>query len=99
MDDNLYPKSGYRPSEPTLQQIEKAKEAAQVQKALPLIQDILDRFAEKIEFYKSVDSVPEEVLTFPDEFMHYIATNKLVASMLQAELDYLNELVEVHKGD
>lgn len=97
MDDNLYPRSGaYRPLEPTNQILEKQKIEAQVVKALPLIQELLTRFEEKVAFFKSIDSVPEDVLTIPDEFMHIVAANKLVAGMLEAELNYMRELVEEH---
>lgn len=99
MDDTPPIQGAWRPVEPVAQQLEKLKTDAQVVKALPLIQDILDRFNEKVEFFKSVESIPEDVLTLPDEFMHIVAANKLVASMLQAELNYLEDLVAEHAED
>ena len=95
--DNLYPRSGaYRPMEPRNQQLLNQMENVQVVKALPLIQDIIKRFEERVSFYGSIDAVPEDVLTLPDEFMHLVAANKLTKSLLQAELEYLKELVEAH---
>lgn len=92
--DNLYPRNGaYRPKEPTEQVLEKQKEETQTVKALPLIAEIIKRFEGRVEFYGSIDAVPEDVLTLPDEFMHLVAANKLTKAMLQAELDYLKELV------
>jgi len=95
--DNLYPRSGaYRPTEPSTQVADRAKESAQTLKAMPIIEDLLIRFEEKIAFYGSVESVPEEVLTIPDEFMHIVAANKIIKGLLEAELDYLRDLVKTH---
>jgi len=63
---------------------------------MPIIEDLLIRFEEKIAFYGSVESVPEEVLTLPDEFMHIVTANKIIKGLLEAELDYLQDLVKTH---
>lgn len=94
--DNLMPKGGgyFLPTEGQDQINERQTEKAKVFEALPLLQEIIDRFAEKAEFYGSVDSIPEELHTKPDEFMHAVAANKLTRDNLLAEKDYLEGLIE-----
>lgn len=96
--ENLYRSSAYRPSEPASQKVEKVKEKAQTVAALPLISAIVERFEDRVKFYGSIDAVPEDVLTLPDEFMHLVAANKLTRSLLQAELEYLKELLSEYAG-
>jgi len=97
MDDNLYPRSSASllapPSEQTL---EKEKEANQVQANAPVIRDIITRLDERIAFYSSIDSVPADSITNPDTFMHVVASNKLTRDNLQAEKDFLEELLNTY---
>lgn len=95
--DNLMPKSGQYFGIPQEDQdliSERQTESAKVFNALPLIQEILDRFEERIAFYSSVDSIPEEIHTKPDEFMHAVAANKLAKDNLISEKEYLEGLLD-----
>ena len=93
MDNNLYPNDGQVYAEPKDQIDEKNQEANEVLSALPLINEMLERFNQRIAFYSSVDSIPEEVQTKPDEFMHVATANKLVKDNLEQEKNYLEGLI------
>lgn len=96
MSDNLYPNDGqYFPlSEPQDQKDEKEAEQNDVLSLIPTLKNFVERMEEKIAFYKSVDAVDEEQLLNPDEFMHVIAANKLVAQCLTAEMEYFKGLMD-----
>lgn len=97
---NLYPNHGAnRITVPVQQQVEEATEQSQTVKALPILRDLITRFENRVKFYNTLDSIPEDVLTLPDEFMHLVAAHKLTGQMMQAELDYIKELVEDHAGN
>lgn len=95
--DNLYPRSGrYLLAEPIEQAQERVKEASQVAASLPLLQETITNLEDRIAFYSSVDSVPQEVATDPEKFMHVIAANRLTRDNLMAERDRLEELIKAH---
>jgi hypothetical protein len=97
MDDNLYPRNGaFRPTQPIQQQIEAQKEEAQTIAALPVLKELVERWRDRVEFFGSLDSVPDEVLADTELFMHTVAGNKVAKLNLQAELDFIEELIEQH---
>lgn len=96
MSDNLYPNDGqyFSLSEPQDQKDEKDSEQNDVLSLLPTLKDFVKRMDDKIAFYKSVDSIDDEQLLDPEEFMHVIAANKLVAKCLTAEREYFKGLMD-----
>lgn len=94
--DDLMPNDGtyFAPKVPEEQKSEIDTENIKAKAAEPVINDLIERFKERISYYKSVDSVDSSVLTVPDEFMHVIAANKIVAESLAAELDHLEGLLK-----
>lgn len=96
-DDNLYPRNGaYRPQQPTEQKQDDAKEQAQTIKLLPILQELVERFEERIKFYGDVDAISTDYLTDPAEHMHIVYGNKVAKMNLQTELNYVKELIEEH---
>lgn len=97
-DDNIYPNDGapFLPTEPEEQQIEQGEEKAQVLQALPIIQDIVDRFDARIKALDSVDAIPADVQTNPTDFMHFVASNRLTKANLIAEKEWLEDLIDMY---
>lgn len=96
--DNLYPNDGqyFSPTEPKDQREAREAEENELFSALPLIKAMIGRLEERITFYGSVESVPDDVLVHPEEFMHVVAANKLVKQNLESEKDFLEDLVQEH---
>lgn len=82
--------------EPADQAQERTEERDNVFKAYPILEGVIDRLKQRINFYKSTDSIDTSVLTDPEMFMHTVAGNKLAAENLQIELTYLEELIKTH---
>lgn len=98
VEDNLYTNDGryFTLTEPADQRKEGADEEGQTHAILPLLRELLERFDSRITFYDSVSSVPEDVMTSPDEFMHTVAANKLAKNNLILERDYIQGLIDKH---
>ena len=95
MDDDLYPLDGaaFR-TEPKEQVDERKLEISKAQAAAPILEDIIERFEDKIDFYNSVDSIPPEVKTDPQKFLIIHNANELTRNNLIAEVDWLKGLLE-----
>jgi hypothetical protein len=95
-EDNIYPLDGapFAPTEPVDQVNDRNAEKAKLMEALPLVQDIIDRFKEKIAFFGSVDSIPEAVKTKPKQFLIVHNANELTRDNLRAEMEWLEGLLE-----
>lgn len=59
-----------------------------------VLEDIISTLQEQADFYNSVDAVPTETLTKPDEFMHTIAANRLTRDNLIAIKQRIEVLIE-----
>lgn len=97
MDDNLYPLDGSAFNmrvESDKQLEDKEREISETLSAIPLLKEIVDHLIEKIDFYNSINSVPDSILTSPDEFMHLIAANKQTVNNLEVEKEYILSRVE-----
>lgn len=81
------------PREPQDQIIARKKEKAQTLEGLHILHDLLKRWEEKITFYSSVKAISEEVKTNPAEFMHMVAGNAVIVEILEAEREYIRELI------
>lgn len=90
MDDyNAYPN---QPFIATIPQKQKTDEAVSIEETLaqvPLLKKTVKRLDDRIAFYLSVDSIPAELHTKPDEFMHAYAANKLTAENLKDERSFI----------
>lgn len=71
--------------------------ATEVNKNFDVLGDILATFDEQIAFYSNVDSVPVDVQTKPDEFMHIIAANRLTRDNLANIKDSIQGLINLVK--
>lgn len=94
-NDNVYPLTGqaFRPGVKSIVEKNKRSEE-QIIEQLPLLKEVLAHLDKQIAFYDSVNSVPDEVLLKPDEFMHLIAANKLTAKNLRAEKGYIESKIK-----
>jgi len=92
----LYPNSGeffgVPVNEEQKQEIKQDK--AQAVQAKPVIKKALKYLDELIVFYGSIESISDDVLTNPNEFMHVVAANKLTKQSLVQVREYLNGLIE-----
>lgn len=95
-EDNAYLNNGL-PFEPASRQRARDKEKAEVLQALPKLKEIVERLSDRIDFYKSVDSIPAEIMASPDEFMHVVAANKVVVQILDTERSLLEGLIDDYR--
>lgn len=98
MEDNLYPRSTeyFVPNADMDEQREKAKkeENAAVAKELNKLQQIVDRWNERIDFYKSVDAIPEGVIADKEQLATYMLAHKEVVRILREERSALESIID-----
>lgn len=99
MDEDLYPNdsSYWLPTEPKELKIERAKEQAQTLEAISVLETLVDRMNQRIDYYATVDSIPDEVKTDPVAFMNMHNANELVRNNLRNEKEYIESLIDTHK--
>lgn len=96
--DDLMPNDGtyFGLREPQEQATARQKEKANTLEALPILKDLLRRLDQRIAFYGSVDSIPEEVKTKPEEFLVVHNANQMTRDNLRSEKEYIQGLLEEH---
>lgn len=98
MEDNLYPRSTeyFVPNADMDEQREKAKkeENAAVAKELNKLQQIIDRWNERIDFYKSVDAIPEGAIADKEQLATYMLAHKEVVRILREERSALESIID-----
>lgn len=96
MEDNLYPRSTeyFVPNADMDEQREKAKkeENAAVAKELNKLQQIIDRWNERIDYYKSLDAIPNEAVT-DKQLSTYMLAHKEVVRILREERSALESII------
>jgi hypothetical protein len=97
--DDMYPRDGsfYQAPEPDSQLQEKQEERARVKSAIPMLNDLISRFDERIAFYSSIDSIPADPTKSPAAFQRLVAANRLVKDTLVSEKEYLEALRDEYK--
>lgn len=100
-EDNLYPTSTeyFVPQAPADQDEGAREQKAEVESSKAVLQDIVDHLQSRVDFYTSVDSIPEELHTDPTQFMHAVAANKLARDNLATELDAIRRIIRDHTPD
>lgn len=97
MEDNLYPRSTeyFVPNADMDEQREKAKkeENAAVAKELNKLQQIIDRWNERIDYYKSLDAIPNEAVT-DKQLSTYMLAHKEVVRILREERSVLESIID-----
>lgn len=93
--DDLYPNDGevYILQQPFEIEKEIKDEEAQALKSEPLLKKTMDHLSNRIAHYKSIDAIPEDTLANPEEFMHVVAAQKVVVSILESEKELLRQLL------
>lgn len=98
MEDNLYPRSTeyFVPNADMDEQREKAKkeENAAVAKELNKLQQIVDRWNERIDFYKSIDAIPEGAIADKEQLATYMLAHKEVVRILREERSALESIID-----
>lgn len=94
--DDVMPNDGtyFAPREPEQQVIARQKEKAKTLEALPILKDLLKRLNERVDFYGSVDSIPDDVKTSPKQFLIIHNANELTRDNLRAEMEFIAGLLE-----
>lgn len=93
--DNLYPNTGdtyYKPEMPADRKDEESEEKAKALAGMPLINDLIARFDKRIAFYDSLESIPSDVSTHPEEHLRAVLANQMAKENLRAEKEYLEGL-------
>jgi hypothetical protein len=95
--DNVMPNTGgvYQ-TEPPEQKEERQKEKAQTIQAMPILKEVIKRLDKRIEFYNSVDSIPDEDKKDPTRFVNMHNANELTRNNLQLEKEYIEDLIDTH---
>lgn len=97
MEDNLYPRSTeyFVPNADMDEQREKVKQAEEesAKKDLNKLQQIIDRWNERIDFYKSVDAIPNEAVT-DKQLSTYMLAHKEVVRILREERSALESIID-----
>ena len=98
MEDNLYPRSTeyFVPNADMDEQREKAKQAEEeaTKKDLHKLQQIVDRWNERIDFYKSVDAIPEGAIADKEQLAIYMLAHKEVVRILREERSVLESIID-----
>lgn len=94
-EDNVMPNDGtfFYGKEPVDQVIGRKKEKAQTLEAMNVLKDLVARLEARIQFFESVTSIPDAVRTKPQEFLIMHNTHTLTAKSLQAEKEYIEQLL------
>ncbi len=97
MEDNLYPRSTeyFVPNADMDEQREKAKQAEEeaTKKDLNKLQQIIDRWNERIDYYKSLDAIPNEAVTDKEQLSIYMLAHKEVVRILREERSVLESVI------
>ena len=98
MEDNLYPRSSeyYIPNTEMDKQREEAEKADKAAAARDLnkMQQVLDRWNERIEFYKSTDAIPEDVIADKEKLATYMLAHKRVVEILREERSVIESIID-----
>lgn len=95
-EDNMYLNDGeyfQNVLKPKDQANEQENQKNEVLTALPLLNEMVKRFEERIAFYQSIDAIPDEVVSIPEELAHVIQGNKLAARCLKNEKNILEGMI------
>lgn len=96
MDGSLYPNDGryFLPTEPNDQQKSRDSEANDVLSAIPVLNDILKRFEERIAFYGSVDSIEVDLEQDPATHQKLVEVGRLMKANLNQEKAIIEDLIK-----
>lgn len=97
--EDLYPNdsSYWLPSEPREQKIARKKEQAKTLEAVNVLKEIVKRLDERIEYFGTVDAIPDEVKYDPTAFLNMHNANQMVRNCLRSEKEYIESIIDAHK--
>lgn len=74
-----------------------SQERAMVKSAVPMIEELIERFTKRITFYDTLSSVKADVLTTPEEHLRLCIANDQTKTNLIQEKEYLEGLLAAHQ--
>lgn len=95
-EDDVMPNDGTYFYQPKDQVIEKLKEKAHTLAGLDILEKLLSRYEQRIEFYEKTTNIPDDVRLDPDKFLVMHNTYSLVAKTLITEKEYIEGLIDEH---
>lgn len=100
MSDNLYPRATEHYIVDETEELVEAREKEEkaVLDELPIIGEVITNLDEWIDFYKSTDAIPEEVVNDKEKFAFVAYGNKKAVEVLRTERNRLVDLVEDTKS-
>lgn len=95
-EDNLYPNdsSYFSVREPEEQVRDRKKEKAKALQGQAMIKEIVSHLENRIDFYGSVDAMPEEVKLDANAFLLAHNANELTRDNLRSEKEYFESLLD-----
>lgn len=80
--------------EPASAKLARISERAKVRGGEKLLNELIERWEEKVAFYASVDSVEIDVEASPETHLKMLYAHRFARDVIKAELDYLIHLKE-----
>jgi alpha-D-ribose 1-methylphosphonate 5-triphosphate synthase subunit PhnI len=96
LEDDMYLTDGEWYDQPAERAREIDTERRNLQKAKPLVKDLIARLDIQIEYYGTVDAIPGDITTDPVVYHQMIEANKRVRDILRAEREYISSLLSKH---
>lgn len=66
---------------------------SRVLQQVPIIADCITYLSKQIDYYKSVESIPKEVMDSPEQFMHTVQAHKILLPILEKQKIYLQKQI------
>lgn len=98
MDDDLLPNDGslFDPmAEPVEQAVERKKEKAKTLEALPIINEVIQHFQERIDYQDKLSSIQVDISADPALHQKAFEVKRLLRKALAEEKQLLEDLLEV----
>ncbi len=78
--------------EPTEQKQERVDQKAKARAGLKLLEELLERWQKRIDFYNTLDAIADDVDTDPEVHLRQVIANKQTVKNLTEEMEYLYTL-------
>jgi hypothetical protein len=96
-DGEYYDSSYYQVTEPQDQQEQRREAEAKAKANRNTIQDMIARLNDRIKFYDSLESIPDETIGDETIFRITVMANKQTVANLNIELNYWRQVLAVTK--
>jgi hypothetical protein len=83
--------------EPEEQKQERRDDEAMVKQGIRMLEEIIQRFQERITFYDTLDSIEVDIETHPEEHLRAVIAGKQTKTNLMQEKEWLENLRSTFK--